>query len=90
MFLFFVSKSPNLTRIQKHHLHIGHVTLIKYKYRQLYDKGKENERKNGFENFIAMYLSSCTCVYPSLVLIIFLFFRVTCLYGSLLNSLYGS
>ena len=51
VFLYFVSESPNLTQIQTHHLRIGHVTLIKYKYRQLY---------------------------------------VTCLYGSLLNSLYGS
>ena len=42
VFLYFVSESPNLTRIQTHHLPIGHVTLIKYKYRQLYDKGKEN------------------------------------------------
>ena len=39
--LYFVSESPNFTRIQTHHLLIGHVTLIKYKYRQLYDKGKE-------------------------------------------------
>ena len=44
-----------------HHLCIGHVTLIKYKYCQLYDKGKEDERKNGFAKFIAMYLS-CTCI----------------------------
>ena len=62
MFLYFVSESPNLTRIQTHHLCIGHVTLIKYKYRQLYDKGKENERTNWFAKFIAMYLSSCTCI----------------------------
>ena len=55
MFLYFVSESPNLTRIQTHHLRIGHVTLIKYKYRQLYDKGKENDRKNGFAKFIAIY-----------------------------------
>ena len=40
-----VSESPNLTRIQTHHLRIGHVTLIKYKYRQLYDKGKVKLKK---------------------------------------------
>ena len=62
MFLYLVSESPNLTRIQTHHLRIGHVTLIKYKYRQLYDKRKENERKNGFAKFIAMYLLSDTCI----------------------------
>ena len=62
MFLYFVSESPNLTRIQMHHLPIGHVTLIEYKYRQLYDKEKENKSKNGFAKFIVLYLSSCTCI----------------------------
>ena len=64
VFLYFVSESPNLTRIQTHHLHIGHVTLIKYKYRQLYSTTKERKmkEKNGFAKFIAMYLSSCTCI----------------------------
>ena len=42
VFLYFVSESPNLMRIQTHYFCIGHMTLIKYKYRQLYDKGKEN------------------------------------------------
>ena len=62
VFLYFVSDSPNLTQIQTHHLRIGHVTLIKYKYRHLYEKVKENERKSGFAKFIATYLSSCTCI----------------------------
>ena len=57
VFLYFVSESPNL-----HHLCICHVTLIKYKYRELYEKVKENERKNGFAKFLAMYLSCCTCI----------------------------
>ena len=89
MFLYFVSESPNLTRIQTHHLRIGHVTLIEYKYRQLYDKGKENERKICLQ-IVLQCIYRVVHVYPSLVMIIFQFFWVTCLYGSLLNSLYGS
>ena len=56
-----MSESPNLTRIQLHHLCItGHVTLIKFKYLRLYDKEKENGRVNYFAKFIAMYLSIFT------------------------------
>ena len=56
-----MSESQNLTQIQTHHLRIGHVTLIKYKYRQLYDKGKENERKKWVRKtycnvFIELYM----------------------------------
>ena len=45
VFLYFVSNSSNLTRIQTHRLRIGHLILIKYKYLRLYDKENENERK---------------------------------------------
>ena len=65
MFLYFVSESPNLTRIQTHQLPIGNVTLIKYKDRQLYDKGLKN---------LLQSIYRVVHVYPSLALIIFPFF----------------
>ena len=71
MFLYFVSESPNLTRIQMHHLPIGHMTLIEYKYRQLYDKEKEIKVKMGLQNVLQCIYR---VVYSSLVLIIFQFF----------------
>ena len=74
MFLYFVSESPNLTRIQTHHLPTGHVTLIKYKYRPLYDKGKEKIKvKMGLQNLLQC-IYRAVHVHPSLVLIIFQFF----------------
>ena len=75
MFLYFVSALPNLTLIQTHHLRIGHVTLIKYKYRQPCDKGMEDEKKMGSQNLLQC-IYRVAHVYPSLVLIIFQFFFV--------------
>ena len=43
--LYFVSESPNLTRIQTHHLRIGHVTLIKCKYVGFMTWQEENDRR---------------------------------------------
>ena len=58
--------------IQTHHFRIGHVTLIKYKYRQLYDKGKENERKMGSQNLLQC-IYRAVHVYPSLNWLFFSF-----------------
>ena len=45
--------------------------------------------KMGLQNLLQC-IYQVVHVYPSLVLNIFQFFWVTCLYDSLLNSLYGS
>ena len=47
------------------------------------------KEKMGSQNLLQC-INRVVRVNPSLVLIIFQFFWVTCLYGSLLNSLYGS
>ena len=70
MFLYFVSELQNLMRIQAHHLRISHVTLIKYKYRQLYDKGRKIKEKMGLQNLL-FCIYRVVHVYLSLVLIIF-------------------
>ena len=62
IFLYFVAESLKLTRIQLHHLCIGHVTLTKYKYLRLYDTEKENDRNSHFAKFIAMCLLSFTYI----------------------------
>ena len=73
MFLFFVSESPNWTQIQTHHLRIGHVTLIKYKYRNYTTKEKKIKEEMGLQNLLQC-VYRVVRVYLSLVLIIFQFF----------------
>ena len=52
-------------------------------------KERKIKVKMGLQNLL-QYIYRVVHVYSGLVLIIFQFFWVTCLYGSLLNSLYGS
>ena len=73
MFLCFVSESPNSTRIQTHHLRIGHVILIEYKIANYTTKERKMKEKMGSQNLLQC-IYRVVHVYPSLVLIIFQFF----------------
>ena len=66
MFLYFVSESPNLTRIQTHHLPIGHVTLINTNIANYTTKERKIKVNMGLQNLLQC-VSRVVHVYPRLV-----------------------